>query len=599
LFRFHLLFISIILVLSAAVGFCDTARRYNVLILNSHHPNYSWTMWLMDGITTTIENSGKPIDTDIEYMYSKQFKEPEYVQMLYRTYEHKYADKKFDVIIATDDMAFDFLLKYRDELFPGVPFVFCGIDRPEVLDDAEEGDYTGIFEGKTGVFTVALALRLHPKTRKVILLNDGLLLWFRPWQETLDDLRSNFADRVELIDHSVKNRKLLEVIDEIHTLYDDAPVVLFECFRDAERTYTYNDISEILKERCDAPIYVITRRWLDRGVAVGGNIADGFRQGRIATERAIRILEGESPSDIPIMFTDPAQYMFDYIQLKRFDISISALPEGSSIINEPQSFFYTYKKQILVFAGALAGLIVIISLLLATYLRRLRVEKKLLAFQGQLKSLTSEILLTEDRQRRRIAAELHDRLSQSLIISKLNLDTLRESACSKDITENLDEIRGSLDRIIQNTRALTFDLSSPILYELGFESAVSEWLVENLQQKHGITCTFEEAGTDEILDEDIAVILFRMVRELLINVVEHSGADKVKVSIYKVDGHIYITIEDDGVGFEPSKIASVTGKKGPLGLFAIREKLEHLQGRLDINSVPAVGTKIKITAPLK
>ncbi|TET38642.1 MAG: PAS domain S-box protein, partial [Planctomycetota bacterium] len=111
-------------------------------------------------------------------------------------------------------------------------------------------------------------------------------------------------------------------------------------------------------------------------------------------------------------------------------------------------------------------------------------EQKLLDDQVQLKSLASELTLAEESERHRIATELHATISQSLVVSKLQLDTLRASVPSRDIARTLEEVCNLLDQTIQETKSLTFNLSSPILYELGFETAVSEWLTERIQKKH-------------------------------------------------------------------------------------------------------------------
>ena len=90
-----------------------------------------------------------------------------------------------------------------------------------------------------------------------------------------------------------------------------------------------------------------------------------------------------------------------------------------------------------------------------------------------------------------------------------------------------------------------------------------------------------------------------MVRELLINVVKHSRASKVKVSIGNVDSQIHICVEDNGVGFEPTKVTSVDPKTGGFGLFSIRERLEQLGGRFEIKAAPGTGCRVTIAAPLK
>jgi PAS domain S-box-containing protein len=230
---------------------------------------------------------------------------------------------------------------------------------------------------------------------------------------------------------------------------------------------------------------------------------------------------------------------------------------------------------------------------------RKQAEEKLRDYQEQLKSLASQLTLAEERERRQIATELHDEISQSLFISKMKLEALEKSTPDKKYNDTLDEINTSLGRIIAAMRSLTFDLSSPILYEFGFEEAVAEWLNEQVEKKHGIATDLEDDGLPKQMDNDIRVILFRNVRESLINVVKHSRAKKVKVSIQKVGKQIRISVEDDGVGFDSARAESMITKKEAFGLFSIRERLEHLGGNLDIKSSPGRGCRITITSPLK
>ena len=180
----------------------------------------------------------------------------------------------------------------------------------------------------------------------------------------------------------------------------------------------------------------------------------------------------------------------------------------------------------------------------------------------------------------------------------MKLEALHKSASDKISDDTLDEISNSLGRIIKAMRSLTFDLSSPILYEFGFEEAVAEWLNEQVEKKHGIATEFEDDGLTKPLDDDIRVILFRNVRELLINVVKHARAKKIKVSIKKVDSRIRICVEDDGLGFDSAKAESMITNKKAFGLFSIRERLEHFGGNLKIESESGCGCRITITSPL-
>jgi PAS domain S-box-containing protein len=230
---------------------------------------------------------------------------------------------------------------------------------------------------------------------------------------------------------------------------------------------------------------------------------------------------------------------------------------------------------------------------------RKKAEEKLIDYQRQLKFLASELSLTEERERHRIATELHDRIGQTLVISKLNLGLLRQSIFSDSIASILDEVCNSLDKDIQAVKSLTSDLSSPILHEIGLEAAIGDWLTEQIQGKHGIESELEDDGKPKPLDEDMRIVLFRSVQELLVNVVKHAHASKVRVSILKVDSNIHIIVEDNGVGFNVTDIATISTKTGGFGLFSIRERLEQLGGRLVIESKLNCGVRVTMIAPLR
>ncbi|MFQ6036743.1 MAG: MEDS domain-containing protein [Sedimentisphaerales bacterium] len=230
---------------------------------------------------------------------------------------------------------------------------------------------------------------------------------------------------------------------------------------------------------------------------------------------------------------------------------------------------------------------------------RKRAEQRAREYQAQLKSLASELTLTEEREKHRIATELHDRISQSLVISKIKLEALLHSVHSGDPAKVLEEVCNSLGKAIMDTRSLTSDLSYPILHELGFETAVAEWLNEQVGKKHGIETEFEDDEQPKPLDDDIRVLLFRSVQELLVNVVQHAHAHKVNLSIARVGSQICVMVKDDGVGFNTSEVAEAAAKKGKFGLLSVRERLEQLGGHLEIETQPGQGCKVTMVAPLK
>ncbi len=214
----------------------------------------------------------------------------------------------------------------------------------------------------------------------------------------------------------------------------------------------------------------------------------------------------------------------------------------------------------------------------------------------RLRALASELALAEERERRRIAADLHDRIGQALCFAKIQLETLRGDP-SSDAAELLDSTIELIARARGDAQTLTFELSPPVLYDLGLEAAV-EWLVDRHQGRGGTRLRFEDDHRPKPIDEGLRVTLFRAARELLSNVFKHARASSCRLSVDRDDGHVRMTLEDDGVGFEVASAASAAGETGGFGLFSAREQLERLGGRLEIDSSPGRGTRAVMWGPL-
>ena len=227
--------------------------------------------------------------------------------------------------------------------------------------------------------------------------------------------------------------------------------------------------------------------------------------------------------------------------------------------------------------------------------QRKRAEEKLANNNEQLRALTSELALTEEKARRHIAGELHDGIGQSLAMAKVRLDILRGASTSTDVANDLMEIRELIDQTIHATRSLTFDLSPPVLYEVGLQAAVTS-LLEKIQREDGVATTLEDDDQPLLLDRDIKVLLFQAVRELLVNAVKHAKAGCIKVAMHQEADRIHVTVEDDGIGFDPRLSSSAGGSSGGFGLFNIRQRFTYLDGDFQVDSKPGMGTKITLVA---
>ena len=230
--------------------------------------------------------------------------------------------------------------------------------------------------------------------------------------------------------------------------------------------------------------------------------------------------------------------------------------------------------------------------------RRKQSTERLQHYQLRLRGLASELVLTEERERRRLATDLHDTIAQNLAISKTKLDALGSHVSSSDLNTALDEVRELLKPAIRDARSLIFQLSPPILYIMGLEAAV-ESLAEQTREQHGLVTTVTDDNLPKPLSEDILVLLFRAVRELLINVIKHSQSHTAKISIKKDNGYVRIDVADDGIGFDSVENDLIAAEKTGFGLFSIRERLHHLGGHLEIHSHTGLGTRVTLVAPLQ
>ncbi|MBN1566730.1 MAG: GAF domain-containing sensor histidine kinase [Acidobacteria bacterium] len=225
-------------------------------------------------------------------------------------------------------------------------------------------------------------------------------------------------------------------------------------------------------------------------------------------------------------------------------------------------------------------------------------EQKLLRYQEELRSLATELALSEEQERRRIAQALHDRIGQVLALINIRVGALLESAGSKDLAKALQDIRGLVSESVAEIRSLTFDLSPPILYELGFEAAL-EWLAERIQQQYGVEVEIRGCEKKIPISTEWRVTLFAAVRELLVNVGKHARSPIARVLIKKRQGNIAVSVEDRGVGMDPSTRASVKPGTDGFGLFSIRERLGFMGGRVEISSKRGQGTCVTLFVPIE
>lgn len=216
-------------------------------------------------------------------------------------------------------------------------------------------------------------------------------------------------------------------------------------------------------------------------------------------------------------------------------------------------------------------------------------------YRRRLQGLASQLVLAEERARRQIAADLHDRIGQGLAAAQLQLGALRRASEQPAVRKDLERLRVLIDQVVEDTRNLTFEISPPVLYQVGLEAAL-EWLAEEYQKLHDLDVSVSADSEDKPLHEDVRGLLFRSARELLFNAVKHAQATHVQISVRRAGESIRLEVADDGIGCD---VTALDGNSGEgTGLFSIRERMDSLGGALQLYSAPGQGLRCVLTAPL-
>ncbi len=351
--------ISLLLVsFSLAHGSAHAADVHDVLILNSYHAGFKGTDDMVAGIKKVFEKSGMTINTKIEYLDSKHFSGPAHDKLVLDTLRAKYQKHNYELLLVADDYAFNFVERYRDELFGKIPVVFAGTNYFNGARLLGKTDYIGIDESPSFADTLALILSLHPDTKRVVAVHDDTVTG-QLNSRAFHDAAKSFAPRIQI--DSLAGL-LMEDLHKAVAEFKPGTVAVYFASNVKQKSggnLSSNDALRAIAAISPVPIYGGWAFSLGHGI-VGGRLIDLHDHGMAAGQMAVRLLQGEAAQALSGLSPSPNTYQFDRAQLDRFNISVASLPEGSRIINQPQSFYDRYQDRL--FVGVLLLLFFVISI---------------------------------------------------------------------------------------------------------------------------------------------------------------------------------------------------------------------------------------------
>lgn len=368
---------SLLVAAAVTAHTADFPLRKKVLILNSYHSGYKGSDDIVKGFNETLRQSLPETEVLIEYLDSKNNSGKAYDDKVVELLKFKYQQRNFDLIFSTDDYAFNIIEQHRDSIFGATPVVFCGTNSFDRSRLAGKRGIAGVDERPSFKATLDLIFRLHPATKNIVVIRDDSVTG------KLNDaeFRKAVADSPRRARYSyLAGLRMEDLVNRVKRLPSDTVIVYFASFvedKTGERI-TSNEALRIISAASAVPMYGGWEFNLGKGI-VGGRLVNLRDHGVSAAAMAVRVLKGESIDGMPPVSPSPNKDMFDYNQLRRFQIPESRLPAQSVLVNKPPGFLWSHRVELL---SAISGLL--LFALAASYTKLVKSRKNLKTHRDEL-----------------------------------------------------------------------------------------------------------------------------------------------------------------------------------------------------------------------
>lgn len=611
-------------------------QQKNIVVLHSYQSGLGWVEDVNDGLyKVLLAKDQENIELYVEYIDAQRLDHSEDFELLRKELAQKYKSVRLAAVIGVDDIAIDFLARFHGEVFPGAAILYCGKIGSRPVEKYGIDGFAGVVENVDVNATLQAGLDLYPETERVVVVNDrsvdGILLepLFRREEGNFPSLHFDF----------LTSSSMEEVVDTIKGLSVHTLVLLGNFTEDAAgEVFTNKRSSWLIASSCKVPILAMWDFYLGSG-SLGGRMVSGLVQGEMVANLAMQVVRGDLLPGETLTVTTDNYYAFDYNKMRLFDISYGSLPEESTVTEEPHSFLWQYKKlgwSAMGKALALEAIVIVLSVLIYRSKKteaalekhrstleevvhqrtlelsstnrnlkneieeRKKVEAALLESEDVLHQLSNNLLTVQENERQRISVELHDELGQSLAALKLQLRAIVRGLDGEPLLvlqKECEELRSSINVIIENVRRLSRNLSPVLLDDLGLDAAL-EHLVSNFAKFSGIEAIIDLAEINHYFGQNSQRMIYRIVQESLNNIGKHAEATAFNVQIEKRQNRIFLVVKDNGKGFNVEEVfTSISPEKG-MGLTAMSERVRILRGSFDIESELGHGTAVHVTIPV-
>jgi len=591
-FRRTLLPLAIVVLELAPAGFAvaqDTHKQVLVLYSTRRDSEFS-TIGERELPRVLDVGLGRDLDYYSEFIDAARFPDPSYQIGFADFLRVKYRDVRFDLVIAMQDTAVEFVNRNRATLFSETPEVLLANSRtapvgPNSARLVQERNFTA---------TLTLIEQLQPDVTNVFVVV-GAAPSDKSYETAMRLQTGSFEPRLTF--HYLSGLATDELERRLARLPEHSVVYYLLVSEDgAGNKYHPLEYVDRVAGAANAPTYCWVDSAMDHGI-VGGNLYSQAQAIDRIGQLALRVLRGERADSIDTSVIDLNSTQVDWRELRRWGIDTARVPAGTVIRFRDPTIWDRYRLYIL---AALALLLVqsgLIAGLLVQRARRHQAEVEVRRSQGRLlasyersRDLGSRLLKAQEVERSRIARELHDDISQEVALLTMHL-TLADRADHPDVKRMAAEVRARAHRIATSVHDLSHRLHPARLRQLGLVPAL-EALGRELSQP-GIAIAFTHDDVPSPLSPDLTLCLFRIVQEALQNAIKYSAAREVSVHLGRLPSGLTLSVVDNGVGFD----VEAAWSKG-IGLVSMKERVEALGGSLEIRSSTGAGTRVEATVPL-
>jgi signal transduction histidine kinase len=568
-------------------GSAQIPAKKNVLVLNEVGPSHALTKLVAQELFAGVPDTpGRHVEIYSESFDMLSFPDSLSPSELQESLVKQYGRQKFDVVVAVGPDTIKFLGEHAQSLFVDVPIVICGSSADQAGHPKLGARFTGTWQRLEPTKTLEAALRLFPDTRHVFVVG-GTSDFDRTVMSLTKNSMSSFAVNADIV--YLTDMAIGELVEKIKNLPEHSVVLYVSFFQDAADHSFLNATKALpmVGSAANGPVFGMSDTYLGRGI-VGGDLMNFQQQGKITARMVSELLDGKKVEDLPIR-TLPSMFMFDWNELKRWHIPENRLPSGSIILfREPSLWERT--KWIWT-----AGFLITLGLsALAAYLQYAGKQLKLAREREE--HLSGMLINAEEKERQRIASELHDGYSQRLAVLALGLENVDEAtpASFLNVHQQLRGLVRSTSELGADLHTLSHQLHSSTLESLGLVPAVAA-LCKEFTDQQGIKVEFTSDEIPRSIQPESALCIFRIVQEGLRNLKKHSGAEEAEVHLQMTRGTLALTVRDEGGGFD---LKSLRHNEG-IGIRSLEERARSLGGKFEIHSQFGEGTTLRAWVPVK